>query len=68
MTARRRTRAAVLMAVTFAVVLGACSSGAKMGDASVYVAVGASESLGVGAERPATQAWPVVLRRRALPS
>ena len=33
----------------------------------VYVAVGASETVGVGADDPATQAWPVVLQRRALP-
>jgi lysophospholipase L1-like esterase len=33
----------------------------------VYVAVGASETVGVGADDPATQAWPVVLHRRALP-
>ena len=34
---------------------------------SVYVAVGASETVGVGADDPATEAWPVVLQRRALP-
>ena len=34
----------------------------------VYVAVGASETAGVGADHPATQAWPRVLRDdRALP-
>lgn len=32
----------------------------------VYVAVGASETVGVGADDPATEAWPVVLQRRAL--
>jgi acyl-CoA thioesterase I len=32
-----------------------------------YVAVGASETVGVGADDPATQAWPVVLHDRALP-
>lgn len=36
-------------------------------DRQVYVAVGASETVGVGADDPATQAWPVVLRRRAMP-
>jgi lysophospholipase L1-like esterase len=36
-------------------------------DPQVYVAVGASETVGVGADDPATQAWPVVLHRRALP-
>jgi acyl-CoA thioesterase-1 len=34
---------------------------------SVYVAVGASETVGVGADDPATQAWPVVLHDRELP-
>lgn len=34
----------------------------------MYVAVGASETVGFGADRPATQAWPEVLRRQALPS
>jgi len=34
---------------------------------SVYVAVGASETVGVGADDPARQAWPLVLRDRALP-
>jgi acyl-CoA thioesterase-1 len=33
----------------------------------VYVAVGASETVGVGADDPATQAWPRVLRDTALP-
>src|SRR5262245_30072392 len=32
----------------------------------VYVAVGASETVGVGADRP-RQAWPTVLHRQALP-
>jgi acyl-CoA thioesterase I len=33
----------------------------------VYVAVGASETVGVGADDPATQAWPRVLHDTALP-
>ena len=33
----------------------------------VYVAVGASETVGVGADDPQTQAWPQVLHDRALP-
>lgn len=33
----------------------------------VYVAVGASETAGVGATDPASQAWPTVLHRVALP-
>lgn len=32
----------------------------------VYVAVGASETVGVGARRPAAEAWPRVLHERAL--
>jgi lysophospholipase L1-like esterase len=36
-------------------------------DPKVYVAVGASETVGVGAKRPARQAWPRVLHDRALP-
>lgn len=32
----------------------------------VYVAVGASETVGVGADHPATEAWPRVLHDRAL--
>ena len=34
---------------------------------TVYVAVGASETVGVGADEPATQAWPQVLHDTALP-
>jgi acyl-CoA thioesterase-1 len=37
------------------------------GPRPVYVAVGASESVGVGADRPLDQAWPQVLYRTALP-
>jgi acyl-CoA thioesterase-1 len=33
----------------------------------VYVAVGASETVGVGADHPRTQAWPRLLHDRALP-
>jgi acyl-CoA thioesterase I len=36
-------------------------------DPRVYVAVGASETVGVGADDPATQAWPRVLHDRWLP-
>ena len=35
--------------------------------AGVYVAVGASETVGVGADDPATQAWPRVLHDAVLP-
>lgn len=67
-------RAAIVVMV--AAILGACSSGSGTNGsggvhseaAPVYVAVGASETVGFGADRPATQAWPEVLRRQALPS
>lgn len=36
-------------------------------DPPVYVAVGASETVGVGAADPAREAWPQVLRDRELP-
>lgn len=67
---RRRTRAAVLTAAMSVTVLGACSSdsGSDPAEPVTYVAVGASETVGFGANRPATQAWPEVLRRQALPS
>ena len=53
----------------------ACSSGSGNGSSSdgsksggdVYVAVGASETVGFGADRPETQAWPAVLKKEALP-
>lgn len=61
-----------------AVAGGSCGVGTEDGDAEsgpaaipsepiVYVAVGASESVGMGADRPLDQAWPVVLHRTALP-
>lgn len=61
---------AVLMAVMLATMVGACSSDSDSdsGKPVTYVAVGASETVGFGADRPATQAWPEVLRRQALPS
>ena len=43
------------------------SSPAPPATPKVYVAVGASETVGVGADDPATQAWPRVLHDRALP-
>lgn len=61
-----------------AVAGGSCGAGTEEGEAEsgpaaipsepiVYVAVGASESVGMGADRPLDQAWPVVLHRTALP-
>ena len=43
------------------------TSAGPSGDVEVYVAVGASETVGVGADDPATEAWPRVLHERALP-
>lgn len=56
-------------------VVGACSRGGLGGEQvkgeeeppPVYVAVGASESVGVGADDPPSQAWPEVFRRASLP-
>ena len=57
------------MSGLLSLVVPGCSSDSKDAaeDATTYVAVGASETVGVGADRPATQAWPEVLRRTALP-
>jgi lysophospholipase L1-like esterase len=43
------------------------ASSSTAAEAQVYVAVGASETVGVGADDPATEAWPAVLHHRALP-
>lgn len=47
----------------------ACTSGGASPDdeAYTYVAVGASESVGVGADAPEREAWPRVFASRALP-
>lgn len=42
-------------------------SGEGRTPARLYVAVGASDAVGVGARRPRTEAWPRVLCRRAFP-
>lgn len=59
---------AVLMLVAAA---SACSSGGSTAQPPakpiVYVAVGASETVGYGADNPSTEAWPRVLLRTALP-
>ncbi|HUR18385.1 MAG TPA: SGNH/GDSL hydrolase family protein [Acidimicrobiales bacterium] len=79
MADRRRVGTVAVKAVIVvivAAVLAACSSGSgeEAGESSsadpapVYVAVGASETVGFGADRPATEAWPEVLRRQELPS
>jgi lysophospholipase L1-like esterase len=72
-----RTRWAAL-AMLAAAVLTACSNAGAGGVASsvpspgqesstVYAAVGASESVGVGADNPTRDAWPQVFFKNALP-
>jgi acyl-CoA thioesterase-1 len=59
-----------------ALLAGACSFSkphvlpppADTGPAPVYVAVGASETTGVGSDQPLRDAWPRVLHRTALPA
>ena len=41
-------------------------SSTSTGNGLVYVAVGASETVGIGADNPQRDAWPVVLHRTAL--
>lgn len=64
-------------AVALACLLVACTGGSRQAEPGrgedrptqrvVYVAIGASDSVGIGADRPAEQAWPEVLRRAHLP-
>jgi acyl-CoA thioesterase I len=72
---RRGAAIAVLSIMSVAGVLATGCSGGSSVDApdaapaappQTYVAVGASESVGVGAERPLVEAWPRVLYRTAL--
>ncbi len=42
-------------------------AGARSGPPPVYVAVGASETTGIGADVPLREAWPRVLFRTAMP-
>ena len=70
-----RLRTAVLLVVVV-VVMTACSFSkpevlpppADTGPAPVYVAVGASETTGVGSDQPLRDAWPRVLHRTAMPA
>jgi len=70
---RRRT---ALLAVVVTLVAAACSSptrrglpppAAATGTPVVYVAVGASETTGFGADEPLRDSWPRVLYRTSLP-
>jgi len=61
----------VAVGVAIAVLVPACSRHAEQTapqPSPVYVAVGASDSVGVGADDPSTQAWPVLFLRDALPA
>jgi acyl-CoA thioesterase-1 len=69
---RRRTP---LLAVLVTLLASGCFAGrsgtelpvAAPAPRAVYVAVGASESVGVGADNPVTESWPQVLFRTAMP-
>jgi acyl-CoA thioesterase I len=72
----RRSAALALAALTVASLAGACTGGGgddtapvlPAGPATLYVAVGASETVGVGTDDPIREAWPQVLYREALPT
>ena len=76
MTRRREEGRRVWLGGVVAVVVAACSTPgadptshppAPSGPQVVYVAVGASETAGVGSDQPLREAWPQVLFRTALP-
>ena len=67
---RRRGVLVLVLAVTSACVAHRPASGparTRAGDPGVYVAVGASETVGAGADSPVTEAWPQLFYRVALP-
>ena len=64
-------RRLAIVGVAVALVAAGCSRDSEQaapGPPPVYVAVGASDSVGVGADDPATQAWPLLFLRDALPA
>ena len=69
-------RRPAILAVLALLVAGACSSSRpevlpppdESGPPPVYVAVGASETTGVGSDQPLRDGWPRVLHRTALPA
>ncbi len=75
-----RVRLSVLLALPALLVAVAATAGCSDGAAveapppapaeaqQTYVAVGASETIGTGADRPLIEAWPHVLHRTALPT
>jgi lysophospholipase L1-like esterase len=70
---RRLLLAAALLSATATATAGCVGDGRSTGpvavkeDTGVYVAVGASETVGEGATEPLTEAWPQVFYRSALP-
>ncbi len=71
-----RDRVTTVVAVAMAVLMPGCSApkaarvppaAAPAGPPLVYAAVGASETVGVGADEPLRDAWPRVVFRTALP-
>ncbi|HET9443959.1 MAG TPA: SGNH/GDSL hydrolase family protein [Acidimicrobiales bacterium] len=68
-----RGRTAVVAVAVAAAGLAGCSDGGPgdagdgTGTSPVYVAVGASETVGVGADDPSRQAWTVLFHEQALP-
>jgi acyl-CoA thioesterase-1 len=73
---RMRVALVVVVILALAAVAGACASSKpevlpppdESGPPPVYVAVGASETTGVGSDQPLRDAWPRVLHRTALPA
>lgn len=59
-----RIRRRIWQAAVALVLLAACDGGGSA--RPLYVAVGASDSVGVGADDPESEAWPVVFHRQAL--
>ena len=72
----RRSAALALAALTVAALAAACTGGSgddaapalPAGPAITYVAIGASETVGVGTDDPIREAWPQVFYRAALPT
>jgi acyl-CoA thioesterase-1 len=70
-------RAVACLMIVSALMIGGCSGSVRpaapavsaddQGPPVTYVAVGASESVGVGTDDPLRQAWPQLLYRNALP-
>jgi lysophospholipase L1-like esterase len=73
MPARRRSRTPSLLAlIATAAILAGCTAPDRSPDQHrgpvVYVALGASDTVGIGSSDPPSDAWPVVFARTALPA